>query len=257
MKLQEMSILNKLTSILNNYDSSSTDWIMASYLIENIEDLSELDIASMSDACFVSRATVRRFAMKLGYDNFLDLKTQISNTFEYSNVSYKKSGNDFYLEKKDIIKQIIDMLEEIYQKFSKTLLDELLARIYKADKLVFITSGKLYGTIKPFQEELIICGKKTFIKNEFKDRIFFEDLKENDLIFVVSASGKFYELIKEDLKKTSGSKVLLSLVDKDGDFDQLICLNKEELSDLRVDIFNKYGLSFVLDLLVNEYRRII
>lgn len=255
MKLQEMSILNKLTSILNNDDSSSTDWIMANYLIDNIEDLSVVDIATMSDACFVSRATVRRFAMKLGYDNFLDLKTQISNTFDYSNVSYKKSGNDFYLNNSEIIKQIIDILEEIYQKFSKELLAHIVDRIFEAERLVFISSGKLYGTIKPFQEELIICGKKTFIKNDLRDKNFVGSLGEKDLIFVVSASGKFYELVKEDLLKIKSPRIIISLSDQISDKENLLSLNNKDLSDLRVDIFNKYGLTFILDLLLNDYRR--
>lgn len=253
MKIQEMGILNKLINILNTENMESSDWILARYMLDNIYDLTKVNIIEMSEECFVSRATIRRFAIRLGYENFSNLKSEISNIFQYQNVSYDKNGNLYYESTNCIIEAIYDLIDEIesilYKEKSRNIVDQFI----QARKIVFLSSGKLQGFIKHFQEDLIIFGKETYAKLNLEDEKFFEQINEEDLLVVASASGKYYKLIEKDLEKLRTNILLISLTDMN--LENSIIINNSNISDIKVDIFNKYGLTFILDMLLNEYRR--
>ncbi len=67
MKMEELVKHN--LSRLND-----TDLIVWRYIYAHLEECCYISIYDLADACHVSRTTVMRFAKKLGFDGFSDLK---------------------------------------------------------------------------------------------------------------------------------------------------------------------------------------
>lgn len=78
-ELNRYGVLNSLISILNEGEEDSSDVVIAKYLLQNFNHLQNLNIYDMAGECFVSRATIRRFAQRLGFDNFKILKNQFES----------------------------------------------------------------------------------------------------------------------------------------------------------------------------------
>lgn len=253
MNVNEMDIIKQLTSIINNNRSDNTDWILANYILENIPNINKLNIMDMSEACFVSRATIRRFTIKLGYDNFYDFKNQISDIFSYKNVSYKKD-NSFYYEDFDIIyKKVSNMFELILKEFNSDIIDDIVSKIYKSNKFIILSSGKIYGVLKQFQEEFIICGKNILLKTRIDDSFLFKNLSKDDYILIISSSGKYLKLLSKNLENY---KVDYDVITINKNIKQSLNINTKNFDEVDIDIFNKYGITFIFDLILNEYRKL-
>lgn len=253
MNINEMDIIKQLTSIINNNRSDNTDWILANYILENIPNINKINIMDMSEACFVSRATIRRFTIKLGYENFYDFKNRISDIFAYKNVSYKKDSS-FYYEDFDIIyKKVSNMFKLILKEFKSDVIDDIVSKIYKSNKFVILSSGKIYGVLKQFQEEFIICGKNVLLKSRIDDSFLFKNLNQNDYILIISSSGKYLELLSSDLENYKFDYDVITI---NKNIKQSFSIKTEKFDQVDIDIFNKYGITFIFDLILNEYRKL-
>ncbi|WP_103981602.1 MurR/RpiR family transcriptional regulator [Helcococcus massiliensis] len=253
MNINEMDIIKQLTSIINNNRSDNTDWILANYILENIPNINKINIMDMSEACFVSRATIRRFTIKLGYENFYDFKNRISNMFAYKNVSYKKDNSFFYEDFDIIYQKVCSMFKLILKEFNNDIIDDIVNKIYKSNKFIILSSGKIYGVLKQFQEEFIICGKNVLLKSRIDDNFLFKNLTQDDYIIIISSSGKYLELLSNDLENY---KFDYDVVTINKDIEQSFNINTENFDQVDIDIFNKYGITFIFDLILNEYRKL-
>ncbi|MDO4594694.1 MAG: hypothetical protein Q4B52_04880 [Tissierellia bacterium] len=254
MKIEDMSLINKLTNILNNIVYTDPYWLMAKYLVDNIEDFNKINIHKMSEECFVSRATIRRFAIYLGYKNFYDLKRSIDNNFCYKKVSYKKQGDYFFKDFNALTNLIAEYFADINELIKKNNFSRLIKTVSNK-KIYCLVSGKLYGILLSFQEELIICKKEFYLFTNAKQCSFSN--RENSEIIVISASGKFADTLNETISKVKIKKNLITINQKykNANYDSVYLMSKKDISDVNIDIFNKYILTYLMDYILNEIRK--
>ena len=50
--------------------------VLAQYLLYHFDQLKDLNIYDVAEACFVSRSGIRRFCQSIGFDNFSDIKAE-------------------------------------------------------------------------------------------------------------------------------------------------------------------------------------
>ena len=77
------NLLTSLLSILNTNDENDTDFIIARYLLENMETIKDTSIYTIADECFVSRSSIQRFVKNIGYDSFKQMKMYIDDILEH------------------------------------------------------------------------------------------------------------------------------------------------------------------------------
>ena len=109
-ELNKYGILNSLISVLNEGAEDTADVNIAKYLLQNFNRLQELNIYDIASECFVSRATIRRFSKKMGFDNFKDLKGQFINF--HDTYLFYRSGIYENSKGQPLIKQLVDMAQE-------------------------------------------------------------------------------------------------------------------------------------------------
>jgi len=83
------SLANRITSY--NDKLSKSDTMIAEFLLKNSEKVSKLSIQELANLTGTSTATLSRFAKKIGYGSYQDLKFDISN-------SASTKSDDFFLE---------------------------------------------------------------------------------------------------------------------------------------------------------------
>lgn len=145
------------------------------------------------------------------------------------------------------------MFKLILKEFNNDIIDDIVNKIYKSNKFIILSSGKIYGVLKQFQEEFIICGKNVLLKSRIDDNFLFKNLTQDDYIIIISSSGKYLELLSSDLENY---KFDYDVVTINKDIEQSFNINAENCDQVDIDIFNKYGITFIFDLILNEYRKL-
>ena len=71
--------MNPLELIQHNFDSfTKTEEIIAAYVLNDPKDFARAPIETTVEACGTSKAAMIRFAKKLGYNGYAELKYELS-----------------------------------------------------------------------------------------------------------------------------------------------------------------------------------
>jgi len=59
MKINNLGLLNSLSSIINSGKSANIEYILAEYILKNLYRISSISILEITDECFTSRSAIR------------------------------------------------------------------------------------------------------------------------------------------------------------------------------------------------------
>ena len=97
MNTKEFSLMQKLIDYASSSNLDHTSGILAYYLLLNYSKLEKLTLKIVTEECFVSVSSVRRFCRKLGYDNFSDLvKAKIHNPENQQSIALSNLDHGWY-----------------------------------------------------------------------------------------------------------------------------------------------------------------
>ena len=89
--------MQKLIDYASSSNLDHTSGILAYYLLLNYSKLEKLTLKIVTEECFVSVSSVRRFCRKLGYDNFSDLvKAKIHNPENQQSIALSNLDHGWY-----------------------------------------------------------------------------------------------------------------------------------------------------------------
>lgn len=154
-----MDILGKLIK-LDNF--SSTEQIIAKYLLSKRDLISTISINEIADETFCSPATITRFCQKLGASGFREFKTEfvsqiIENREVFTNVDFNVpfSKTDSYM---DISKKFRDLhcvlIKDSCSLLSNEILNTAVNYISNARKFFLFFHGHWYISALSFQSRL-------------------------------------------------------------------------------------------------------
>ncbi len=255
MNINNLGLLNSLCSILNEGIKDS-DYAIAVYLVENIDRSSEISVNEIIDETFTSRSAVRRFCNRLGYPNFSDLKKSITKLIFPSNLQYRSQEN--LLNHRQLLNKLIfQMIEDIDIMFSSTIIDELVDLLHKHKDVVLLSANNTSGDLIRFQQELIYGNKEIkIVSRAYTNNENIKSLTEESLLIVVSASGKFAEIVNDWLSQLKGEKVLITAFRNQSFlkiYRQVFYISQNSFSNDYLGIYGKYGIAYIFDLLASSY----
>ena len=76
MKNTAFSLMTALLAVMNESEPKDPYYVLAQYFLYHFDQLRDLNIYDVADACYVSRSGIRRFCQSIGFDNFSDLKAE-------------------------------------------------------------------------------------------------------------------------------------------------------------------------------------
>lgn len=253
-ELNRYGVLNSLISILNEGEEDSSDAVIAKYLLQNFNHLQNLNIYDMADECFVSRATIRRFAQRLGFDNFKILKNQFESF--HDTYSFYRAGIYDNTENNTISEQILKMVNECDSFFTDEKIAGIVNDIKKANTIVFLTSDIYSRQSSEFQKAMILNDKMVrIISKKYENSELLHSLKSTDLLLVISVSGFFVNVILPYIKDNQAKTILLTTVHdlKYYDyFDEVWYLSKSAKTNNR-SVYTVFATQYCLEKIFDAY----
>lgn len=99
MDNNRLNFIYKLNHIVNENEVGTVEFELAKFFLENFKSVTRWNIYQIAEEQHVSRASIRRFAKQLGYENFLDMKKNAETFDDGINEFLKFYGYSDFLPK--------------------------------------------------------------------------------------------------------------------------------------------------------------
>lgn len=255
METNRLSLLYNIENIYNENKLGSTDYQLAKFLLDHYTEIPSLNIYDVAEINHVSRATVRRFCYHLGYDNFKDMKQHFKD-FQDGMEKYTDfySGQDF---RKKLQVQVNDLINELADRMNTIEKRKIIDQIVQADEVILLASSTVASSIRIFQQNLAIFGKRVSLLVDKED---LEQLKDtitpDSLLIVFSISGLLAESLENEIQALDPYKVIFTIKREpkfNREYHKVYHLCSQENRQVNEVLYYTYGITFVLDLLFKEY----
>ena len=174
MKLEE--VINE-----NKQNLTSTDMIIWKYILNHRNSIRRISIHELAKECCVSSTTIVRFAQKLGFDGFSDLKSSLKHEESVEEIN----SQDIY-----------ESLEKFYSKTLSNLMrrnyDNASHLIHEANRIFIFASGYVQSNVVQELKRLFLYDSVLIYDIGGRDE-FYSILKganKDDLFIIVSLSGE-------------------------------------------------------------------
>ncbi|WP_119325433.1 MurR/RpiR family transcriptional regulator [Companilactobacillus musae] len=242
------NILYSLNDKLDKNDVGSINFTLAQYFIKNLREIPEANIYSVAEECNVSRASIRRFAKSMGFDNFAHMKSMVKDHLSEVEVIPDKNYREL------LTGDLIRIVNELDDRMNTHEIDVICKRIKDSKKMYIFTSRTGMSNARDFQIQLASRGKLSYIITD--NLKMLNDIAVKDYVMVLSVSGMFAESIEKYMSKVNCTKDLIT-VNRIHDFEKTYS-NTYYMSHLdhskNPDIYRAYGLHYFLDIIQNHYK---
>lgn len=197
-----MSLLKKL-ELANHFSSSEKS--IASYILNNTEEVLNLSTIELAKKTYTSPATIVRLCQKLDFKGYNDFKIALSANLQYILSHQKNINANFPFQKNTNLSHISNTIAKLY----KESIDETLQLINEdilRKSVILLDNAKvidIYGVSGPlriasdFQYKMFRIGKDVRIAPMVNEQLFqAAQSKADHCAILVSYSGETEEVIK-------------------------------------------------------------
>lgn len=214
--MQEVGIIVKITAMKNQL--TSMEKRIAEYVLEDPERIKNLNTYDVAKNCKVSQATIVRFAKKMGFSGFPEFKLTLSQDIgnrkaeSHINIMHEelKPNDTFEIIGKKVANENIRAVNNTYEITDFNELEKAVQAINKARKIMLAGVGFSGIVAKDFYFKLMELGKVASFENDSHMQLsYISTMNENDILFVISHSGKTLELFNlVKVAKNRGIKII-------------------------------------------------
>lgn len=241
-------------STIASEKKDSTNSQIASYILDHLDQVQNMGIKEMAEACHVAVSSISRFCKEIGLRDFAELKELLLSTdlyFEKHSLSRssKQRIHDYSLK----VKESIDMVEESVD--IDAILD-LCQDIQNYPRVAVFGLLKAGSVALNLQGDLLMLGKQVYTNISYTQQIqYIVTANEDDLIIIFSYTGSYFEYqnlrtLHNKLKApkiwfiSSGDKRVPPFIDR--------VISFESLQD---QTSHPYQLQFIAGFIAQEYAR--
>jgi len=205
-----------LLLIINSAYQKDANYYIALTLIQERHQLESLSITALARLCQTSVSSVNKFCKMLGAQSFSDLKYNLNKGF-----IVRKEQMAFRLSKMNEEEMLSNIAYHAQQAFDKAAFKtsvEHLVEIIKSSPSV-----QLIGAYFPtslainFQEDMITMDKLVYVQPQ-KRIIEADPLSNQDLILLITLTGRLYEYAKNDFDRLCQTHRHIALISGFADY---------------------------------------
>ena len=174
MRLEE--IINKHRQSLND-----TDMVIYKYIVQHRAESRHISIHELAKNCAVSSTTIVRFAQKLGFDGFGDLKAVLK---------MEEGAESYYRE--DVLHDLQDFYTQTASKVFKRNFDSASRLIHEANRVFIFASGYVQSNVAQELKRLFFYDNVLIYEISGREEFssIAQTLTTDDLFIFVSLSGE-------------------------------------------------------------------
>lgn len=211
-----MGIIIKLNAMKNQL--TSIEKKIAEYILEDPERIKNLNTYEIAKNCDTSQASIVRFSKKLGFSGFPDFKLSLSQDIgnrkaeSHVNIMHEelKSTDSFEIIGKKVATENIRAVNNTYEITDFNELEKAVQAINNARKIMLVGVGFSGIVARDLYFKLMELGKVASFENDSHMQLsYLSTMNENDILFVISHSGKTLELFNlTKVAKNKGIKII-------------------------------------------------
>lgn len=211
-----MGVIIKINTMKN--ELTSIEKKIADYILKDPESIKDLNTYEVALNCNTSQASIVRFAKKLGFKGFPDFKLSLSQDIgnrkaeAHVNLIHEeiKSDDSFEVIGKKISNENILAINNTFEITDFKELEKAVAALSQADKIMIAGVGFSGIVAKDFYFKLLELGKHAIIETDTHMQLScLSTMNENDLLFIISHSGKTVEMYNiAKVAKTKNIKII-------------------------------------------------
>lgn len=198
-----------LMNLLATEEKNSTNYIIASYVMSNINTLKKsqnLTTGYLAKQCNVSKASISRFCRDIGTEDFYTFKYMLKNFYPTPTVTKKYT----FLEKSSNVKEaFIDTFNHdlgvFLDKINQEQIDVLTKEIHEAKRVIIMGHQQSFAMGVILQNDFATgFSKYMIVSGEPSEQVdYLLNSTKDDLIIVISATGTFFNhaFIKSKMHK--------------------------------------------------------
>jgi len=208
--------LVKLLTIVNSYSPQHADYQIAKPLLSNLREIGSLSVEQMAERCFVSTASLIRFAKNLGFANY----SQFRHVFEMSLslwVPAKPIEGDYTrVEFEKRLLQLIrnemaHSINNVHTVLNEELLTHIVDTMDQSDHIYLLEDSILKSCSLDFQQKMFLAGKTI---EHHQKWVSSTDIPNNSLRIIPriqrvnsQSTGSSTEIILTDKRTKTGNLI--------------------------------------------------
>lgn len=203
--------MNCLSLIRQKYSSmSQVERKIADCILEEPEKIMNSTLVYVAAKADVSEGSVINFSKSLGYKGFSQLKINLAQNVSAITIQNEVTPND---SPKQIMRKLIDRAITSFESTYDTIQQELQEAaefLLKAEKILVVGVGQSSTVARDLAMRLMWVGLPVVSENDsLLAGIIAKQLKENDVVFAISNSGRTKEvLLLAEMASSVGAKVI-------------------------------------------------
>ena len=171
---------------------------IADWLLENPGEILPLSIIDLADKCNCSEATIVRFAKRLGFSGYQELKISLAQETNSTSVSTNITSNDSLEEIYDkVCNDIYCSLERTKMVLNTATLEEVCKKISFAEKIVIFGLGNSAAIALDTSHKLQRTGCNAYAYSDNHMQVIAAShLSPNDVAIGISHSGSSKDIVE-------------------------------------------------------------
>lgn len=246
-----------LLAIVSSYfpSLSKSEQKVAQLILSNPDEIEDLSINQLAMMAGVGESTIVRFARKIGYAGYQDLKLALT---KYQATAEKRIDSKENKDDDIVFEQYVDSLKETKSFLESNKIDRAVQFMNEARRIFIFAVGESGFIGMELSNRLKRLGKNVeFVQDGQLQSIYATTMDKKDVAFSISTSGNTNEvIINMSLAKSNGCKVIAltnylgSKIAEESDL-SLIASSKEFHSDAG-SFASSINQLFIIDIVIRE-----
>ena len=250
------------------HDLTPVESEIVTYLLDHLEEVSNMNIQQLADAIPVSKSAIHRLCKKLKFQGFNDMKVQIAK--DSCELYHEESmiNVNYPFQKEDDVRHIAYKMIELYNLTIKDTfevlnykdIEKVVDLIVQSSVIDIYTHSHNLNAAENFQDKMLTIGKMVNVpKTKYKQRLSVLASDASHLAIILSYSGKatFINQIIRELYEKNIKIILISQIGRNY-YPQYITYSlgisdKENMQE-RISQFSSHiAMQYMLDVIYSAF----
>lgn len=242
-------------STLASEKNGSTNCVIATYILDHLEEVSNMGIKDIAKKCNVAVSSISRFCKEIGLRDFVELRELLSSpNLYFEEQSHSRSFQQRIHDYSQEVMKSIQMVEESIDGYKIARLCQDLRRYKKVALFGLLKAGSVAINL---QGDLLMLGKQVYTNIAYNQQIeYIVNANEDDLIIIFSYTGSYfdYQDLRALQKRLEKPKIWM-ISGKKENYPSFV--NEVILFDSRQNqASHPYQLQFIASLIAQEYAKV-
>lgn len=242
-------------STIASEKNGSTNCIIASYILDHLQDVQNIGIKELAQKCNVAVSSISRFCKEIGLRDFAELKEMLNS----HNLYFEEQSHLQFIDQRiqEYSQKVIDSIQMVEKTIDGHQILKLCQDIKQYNNVALFGLLKAGSATINLQGDLLMLGKRVYMHVSYAQQIqYIVNASKDDLIIIFSYTGSYfdYQDLRALKKKLYEPKIWMITSKKESypDFvDEII-----SFQSLQDQGSHPYQLQFVASLIGQEYAKI-